>query len=39
LTNDSEELNNLYSPTHPTAADLQAELRTKLQAVNQPFLK
>lgn len=39
LENDPEELVNLYASRKPEAADLQNELREKLQEVNRPYLE
>lgn len=38
LVNDPEELNNLYSPGHSVAKELQAELLEKLQEEDQTYL-
>jgi choline-sulfatase len=37
LENDPEELEDLYSPTNPVAADMQDQLELKLQEVNRPY--
>jgi arylsulfatase A-like enzyme len=37
LENDPEELEDLYSPTNPVAADMQTALRAKLQEVDRPY--
>jgi arylsulfatase A-like enzyme len=39
LGDDPDELNNLYSPDDPTAAELRVELQAKVVEVNRPFTR
>jgi arylsulfatase A-like enzyme len=38
LGNDPDELEDLYSPTDPIAADMQSQLELKLREVNRPYV-
>jgi arylsulfatase A-like enzyme len=39
LKNDPEELNDLYPSLSSTAAELENELLSKIQEVNQPYVR
>ena len=39
LINEPEELDDLYSETNTIAGEMKAELQSKLDQVNQPYLK